>query len=144
MPVPQELPIIEKVVTQDQVNRYAHASGDQNPIHLDPQFAASSSFGRIVAHGMLVLAFLSEMMTHAFGRRWLEGGSLKVRFKAPVYPGDRVTTFGALKQSKLVVSTPNEPQGGVTLATYTVGVSTSQGQEAITGEASVQLPSEGD
>ena len=69
---------LASAVTQEQINRYAEASGDFNPIHLDAQFAAASSFGRIVAHGMLVLAFLSEMMTTAFGSAWLESGKLKV------------------------------------------------------------------
>jgi acyl dehydratase len=43
---------------------------------------------------MLVLAYLSEMMTAAFGRAWLSGGQLKVRFKAPARPGDTVSAVG--------------------------------------------------
>ena len=80
----QALPELRKSVTQDQINGYARVSGDGNLIHLDPEFAAKSSFGRTVAHGMLVLAFLSEMLTQAFGRSWLDSGRLRVRFRAPV------------------------------------------------------------
>ena len=61
----QELPRVEKLVSQEQIKRYAQASGDFNPVHLDEEFAAAATFGRIVAHGMLILAFLSEMMTMA-------------------------------------------------------------------------------
>ncbi|MDP6102673.1 MAG: MaoC/PaaZ C-terminal domain-containing protein, partial [Dehalococcoidia bacterium] len=66
------LPSISKVVTQEYINAYAEASGDHNPLHLDQKFAADTHFGQIVAHGMLVLAYVSEMMAQAFGRHWLE------------------------------------------------------------------------
>ena len=125
----QALPELRKAVTQEQINRYAEASGDFNPIHLDAQFAAASSFGRIVAHGMLVLAFLSEMMTTAFGTAWLQSGQLKVRFRAPAYPGDAVTTFGQV--TKLT------DQEGSRRAVCAVGCRNQQGEELITGEASV-------
>ena len=128
----QALPELRKAVTQEQINRYAEASGDFNPIHLDAQFAAASSFGRIVAHGMLVLAFLSEMMTTAFGPTWLQSGQLKVRFRAPAYPGDEVTTFGQV--TKLT------DQEGGRQAVCAVGCRNQQGEELITGEASVSIP----
>ena len=128
----QALPELRKAVTQEQINRYAEASGDFNPIHLDAEFAAASSFGRIVAHGMLVLAFLSEMMTTAFGTAWLQSGQLKVRFRAPAYPGDEVTTFGQV--TKLT------DQEGGRQAVCAVGCRNQQGEELITGEASVSIP----
>ena len=83
---------VRKLVSQEQINQYASVSGDHNPIHLDSKFAASSTFGRIVAHGMLVLAFVSEMLSQTFGTYWMEAGYLKIRFKAPVYPGDNLET----------------------------------------------------
>ncbi len=52
------LPSVVKTITQTQLNRYAEASGDQNPLHLDAEFAASTQFGGIIAHGMLTLALL--------------------------------------------------------------------------------------
>lgn len=126
------LPVLEKHVTQEQVIRYAEASGDHNPIHLDPNFAAKTTFGRPIAHGMLILAFLSEMLTIAYGRFWLEGGSLKVRFKAPVYIGETVTTSGSLKSE---IETAYSRR-----FIYRVGCSTQEGNEVITGEATVDLP----
>ena len=90
----RKLPVIEKIITSRQIKMYAAASGDHNPVHLDEAFASKSSFGRIVAHGMLTLAFLSEMMTQAFGVNWLNTGNLKVKFRKPAYPGDRVSTSG--------------------------------------------------
>ena len=130
--VNRDLPILKKHVTQEQVARYAEASGDHNPIHLDPDFAAKTTFGRPIAHGMLVLAFISEMLTHAYGRAWLEGGSLKIRFKSPVYIGQTVTTSGALKSE---VETVNSRR-----LIYRVACRTQEGTEVITGEATVDLP----
>lgn len=123
----QELPRVEKLVSQEQIKRYAQASGDFNPVHLDEEFAATTTFGRIVAHGMLILAFLSEMMTMAFSDKWLEGGCLKVRFKAPVFPGDTVTTFGTIKDI--------QEKDGVVYAACVVGCLNQRGEEVITGEA---------
>jgi 3-hydroxybutyryl-CoA dehydratase len=88
------LPTITRHLTQDQIARYAEASGDHNPLHIDPAFAATTQFGGTIAHGMLVLAFVSEMLTAAFGRAWLDSGRLKVRFRAPARPGDTLTATG--------------------------------------------------
>ena len=126
MSAPASLTGAARTVTQEQLHRYAGASGDHNPLHLDEAFAARSLFGRTIAHGMLVLAFVSEMMTDAFERRWANGGSLRVRFRAPVYPGDRVEATGSLTAER----------DGV--ATYAVAVRNGDGTEVITGEASVR------
>jgi len=94
--VGSELPALVKEVTQEKVNRYADASGDHNPLHVDPEFAATTQFEGTIAHGMLVLAYLSEMLTAAFGQRWLDSGRLKIRFRAPARPGDTITTSGTV------------------------------------------------
>ena len=91
-----ELPGVVRQVTQEKIDRYAEASGDRNPLHIDPEFAATTQFGGTVAHGMLMLAYISEMMTSAFGERWLAGGKMKVRFRAPARPGDTLTVRGSV------------------------------------------------
>ncbi len=53
-----ELTPVVVEITQDKIDRYAHAGGDGNPLHTDPEFAAKTHFGGTVAHGMLVLAYL--------------------------------------------------------------------------------------
>ena len=82
---------VTRELSQEQLHAYAGASGDHNPIHVDPAFAATTPFGGTIAHGMLVLAMIGEMMHDALGDDWLAAGALKVRFKAPARPGDRVT-----------------------------------------------------
>ena len=95
-----ELTPVVKEINQEKVNRYALAGGDGNPLHTDPEFAARTMFGGTIAHGMLLLAYLSEMMTAAFGRAWLSGGRLKVRFKAPARPGDTVSAVGRVVRAE--------------------------------------------
>ena len=122
---------VDKPITQERVNDYAEASGDFNPIHLDREFAAGTRFGRTIAHGMLVAASISEMMTSSFGLDWHRSGSMKLRFKAPVFPGDTATAFGQVK----TVSDAELDREVV----CTVGVRRQTGEEAISGEARVTV-----
>ncbi|MEE8518329.1 MAG: MaoC family dehydratase [Dehalococcoidia bacterium] len=128
MPTPPEaLNDVTHTVSQTQLKRYADASGDHNPLHLDQEFAAGTPYGKPIAHGMLVLAFVSELMTKSFGRAWLCGGTMKTRFRAPVYPGDTVTASGVLKSAT------------ADSATYAVAVRNQDGTDVITGDATVPL-----
>jgi 3-hydroxybutyryl-CoA dehydratase len=88
------------MLNQGMLNAYAEASGDHNPIHIDEAFARTTPMGGTIAHGMLVLSLISEMMTAAFGRAWLQGGTLDVRFRAPARPGDTVTARATPQESK--------------------------------------------
>ncbi|MPZ50329.1 MAG: acyl dehydratase [Dehalococcoidia bacterium] len=90
MNAPEVAPVVRQL-TQPMIDAYAEASGDHNPIHMDEAFARTTPMGGTIAHGMLVLSLISEMMTAAFGERWLAGGSLEVRFRAPARPGDTAT-----------------------------------------------------
>ena len=122
-------PTIVKSVAQSRVEEYAAVSDDYNPIHLDPDFAAKSQFGRTIAHGMMIAATFSEMMTLAFGQDWLKGGRLKIRFRGPVHLGDTVETYGQIKRVQRL--------GETTEVTCAVGVRRQTGDIAITGEATV-------
>ena len=81
------------IIEQTHINKYAEASGDDNPIHLDQNFAEKSNFGGIVAHGMLVLALVSELLTNIFGINWINNGHLDVRFRRPVYVNDSIESI---------------------------------------------------
>ena len=127
-PIKSELKVISKEVNQEQLNAYAKASGDDNPLHLDAEFAAGTQFGAIIAHGMLTLAFVSEMMAGAHGRAWLESGGLRVRFKGAAYLGDQVAAWGNLSKEQ------DSSQ------IYSVGVkNANNGQELIAGTASFNI-----
>jgi 3-hydroxybutyryl-CoA dehydratase len=88
------LPGLEVQLSQEKINLYAEAVGDHNPIHVDEAFAAQSPFGGTIAHGMLILAFVSEMMTRVFGEGWSSSGKLSVRFKSPARSKDLITVSG--------------------------------------------------
>lgn len=121
----QEVAPVTRSLTQDMLNRYADASGDHNPIHIDEAFAKTTPMGGTIAHGMLVLSFISEMMAGAFGERWLTSGSLDVRFRAPARPGDTVTAR----------ATPQEPKDG--RLRYNVEVVSQVDEVLISGTAEV-------
>ena len=128
------LPTIEKTITQPQIERYADAAGDHNPIHLDADFATGAEFGGstldgTIAHGMMILASISEMLTVAFGEDWLNSGKLKVRFRGPVYPGETITAFGNVKKVAEL--------DGASELTCAVGVRKNNGDISISGDAVV-------
>lgn len=51
-----------RTLTQDDFDRFARISGDDNPIHVDPAFSARTRFGRTVSHGMLLSSVLWGML----------------------------------------------------------------------------------
>lgn len=127
----RELARLSHTITQERIDHYALASGDYNPIHLDPDFAAHTPFGGTVAHGMLLLAYLSVMLTRAFGERWLNSGSLKVKFRQPGTTGATVATSGRVERV--------EQGDGVQYAVCSVGLENAGGDTLITGEARVDV-----
>lgn len=88
------LPFLYRKLSPEKINQYARVSGDMNPIHLDKDFALQTPYKGVVAHGMLLLAYIGEMLTIAFGVSWLTKGSLSVRFKHPAYANDSITIGG--------------------------------------------------
>jgi 3-hydroxybutyryl-CoA dehydratase len=115
---------VTRLIDQARVDAYAHAAHDLNPLHLDSTEAAASQFGRPLAHGMLVLALVSEAMTNAFGERWSEGGHFKVRWRAPAIPAVTITLRAELK---------SDADG---VATYDVSCEADDGTILLTGTAS--------
>jgi 3-hydroxybutyryl-CoA dehydratase len=68
--VGDQLAGFERQISHDRVNAYAEASGDHNPIHLDESYAATTQFGTRIAHGMLSLALVTEMLATSFPNTW--------------------------------------------------------------------------
>ena len=122
---------VVKHITQEDINRYAEASGDFNPIHIDESFAAQTPLGGTIAHGMLILAYVSEMMTAAFGNSWQAGGKLSVRFKTPARPKDIITTTGKIDSIEHKEDIPYVNCG---LETHN-----QHGEIIVTGKATVKL-----
>ena len=131
---------VTKQLSQQQVNEYADASDDHNPIHVDEAFAAASPLGGTIAHGMLVLATISEMMAASLGEAWLTNGKLKVRFRAPARTADTVTASAtALTASAKALTASATPQESADGAAYRYAVEcrNQDGEVLISGTAQV-------
>ncbi|HYC04880.1 MAG TPA: MaoC/PaaZ C-terminal domain-containing protein [Azospirillaceae bacterium] len=77
---------VERTLTQEEFDRFARLSGDDNPIHVDPAFSARTRFGRTVAHGVFLYSILRGLTG-----RLVPGGrqvGQQVRFPAPTYAGE--------------------------------------------------------
>ncbi len=127
----QALNPVVKHITQEKINLYAEASGDFNPIHVDEAFAARTPLGGTIAHGMLSLAYVSEMMTSAFGRSWVSGGKLRARFKEAARPGDTLTISGKIDCV--------EQKDNVSYANCTFECRNQKGETIVVGEAAVKV-----
>lgn len=74
--------------SQADFDRFAALTGDDNPIHVDPAFAAGTPFGRTVAHGMLLYSLVRRVL----GERLPPHRELQqdLRFEAPTFSGETV------------------------------------------------------
>lgn len=81
-------------ITQEQVNRFAEATGDHQWIHVDVERAKQGPFGGPIAHGFLTLSLLPRFFESTFEvrstRMGVNYGLNKVRFTAPVPVGSRL------------------------------------------------------
>lgn len=77
---------IERTLTQQDFDDFAVVSGDNNPIHVDPEFSARTRFGRTVSHGMLLYTVLWGLVQkHYPGARQV---SQTLMFPNPSYAGE--------------------------------------------------------
>ena len=87
-----------RTVTDDDIARFADLSGDDNPVHLDEDFAARTRFKGRIAHGMLAASFISTVV----GTKLPGYGSIYItqnlRFRAPVRIGDTVETTATVAE----------------------------------------------
>ncbi|MFF1252781.1 MaoC family dehydratase [Pseudarthrobacter sp. NPDC058329] len=87
-------------ITQQEVQRYADLSGDNNPIHTDPDVAAKGPFGTTIAHGYLTLGLVVPLMAEIFEvvdmGTGVNYGLDRLRFPAPVPVGSSVRVNGSI------------------------------------------------
>ena len=51
-----------KIITESMLDEFSKFSGDLNPLHMDDEFAGSSTFGKRIVHGMLLASFFSQLI----------------------------------------------------------------------------------
>lgn len=93
-------------ITQDRINQFAHATGDHQWIHVDPQRAAQGPFGSTIAHGFLTLSLIPQFLetsVHVLeARMGVNYGLNKVRFVAPVPVDSRLRGHLVLQEAQAV------------------------------------------
>jgi len=132
--VGQELPIMVKPpITQDQLNRYAEASGDFNPIHLNEEAARRVGLDSVIAQGMLSMAFLGHYISQLIASDpQALITNLKARYIGMVRLGDTLTCCGVVKNSA--------SSDGHTSITIECWAQNQRGEKVTVGEADVVVP----
>ena len=99
-----------KTITEEDVELFASLTGDDNPVHMNAEFAAETPFGQRIVHGMFSAGLISTVL----GTRLPGPGAIYVdqqlRFRAPVHIGDTVTATATIEEI-------NERRGRVRLKT---------------------------
>lgn len=118
-----------KQITVEDIRAFAAVSGDYNPLHLDPDFARRTPFGRPVAHGVLLASFVSRMV----GMQLPGAGALWMRqsfqWPAPVFAGDTV---------EITMRVTHRSTGSNTI-TVDVSAVNQDGKTVLSGEGAVML-----
>ena len=83
--------IYARTITETDIVLFAGITGDNNPVHINEEFAAKTMFSGRIAHGMLTASFISTVLGVKLPGPGAIYVSQTVRFKAPVRAGDTLT-----------------------------------------------------
>lgn len=122
--------VFKRKFTQEDFNRFAAISGDDNPIHVDPEFAKTSRFRKTVAHGMLLYSTISRVLSSQFPGEGMLQLKQEMMFKEPTYVSDEIT----LKLKALEIDNNAE------IAVIETFIGLPHGGSACEGKAIVRLP----
>jgi 3-hydroxybutyryl-CoA dehydratase len=101
----------ERIVSQEDMNRFASLTGDMNRLHIDEEYAKTTIFLRPIAHGMLTLSIaLGLWYSMDLTRNSIVAflGINNLAFKRPVYAGDRLHLFSKVLSRRESKSKPDE------------------------------------
>jgi len=116
-------------ITDEMIRLFADLTGDTNPVHLDETFAAGTRFGRRIAHGMIAAGLISATLANDLPGPGTVYLSQTLQFKAPVYPGDTITTTVEVKSVR-----PDKP-----IVTLITSCKNQSDAVVLTGEAVVLI-----
>jgi acyl dehydratase len=88
--------LVKSPVSHLQLVRYAGASGDFNPLHTDPKIGEMIGTSGIIAHGMLIMGFVGQMLSDYVGPTALR--KFGVRFKGMTRIDDEITCTGTITE----------------------------------------------
>lgn len=122
-----------KIITAEDIRKYADVVGDTNPIHLDEKVALARGFKRRIAHGMLMGSLISTVLGTIFpgeGTIYLEQN---LKFLKPVYEGEKIT-------AAVVVEEVLKPEKGI--CKLQTDVKNEAGEKIIEGYAIIKYNNE--
>jgi acyl dehydratase len=126
-------------ITQDRIDEFARATGDDQWIHVDPERAKSGPFGTTIAHGYLTLALSNFLLPQIVEIRGfsmgINVGVNKVRFLAPVPVGSKVRG-----SAELIEAMPVDGGGVQTITKITIELDGSPKPACIIEAVSRYLP----
>ncbi|GLZ32266.1 hypothetical protein Lesp02_44540 [Lentzea sp. NBRC 105346] len=96
-------------ISRETLQEFASASGDPNPIHVDPAAARAAGMDDVIVHGMFSMAQLGRLLTKSFSQEAIR--SFRVSFVAPVPVGAALTCRGRVVDDTKVVLTAALPDG---------------------------------
>ncbi len=82
---------VKRVLTAEDVRTFAALTGDDNPLHVDEEFAATTRFGKPIVHGVLLLGIISKVLGRDFPGHGSVAVSISCRFLRPVPVGSEIT-----------------------------------------------------
>jgi len=88
--------LVKPALSHIQLVRYAGASGDFNPLHTDPKFGEMVGTGGIIAHGMLIMGFVGQLLSDYVGPTVLR--KFGVRFRGMTRLDDMITCTGTIME----------------------------------------------
>lgn len=89
-----------RVADRDDIDLFAALSGDMNPAHMDPAFAATDMFGQVILHGMWTGALVSAVLGTALPGPGTIYLGQDLRFRRPVSPGDTITASVTVREKR--------------------------------------------
>lgn len=119
-----------KTITEADVVMFAGVSGDNNAVHVNEEFAASTRFGGRIAHGFLTASVISAAVANRLPGPGTVYLGQQMQFRAPVRPGDTV-------HATVTVLSVDVPKARAVLST----VCRVRDQVVIDGEATVMTTS---
>ena len=84
--------MLERKITQNDILLFSRVSGDENPVHLNEEYAQQTIFGRRIAHGMLTASIISAVIAEQLPGHGTVYLSQTLKFVRPVLPGQFVAT----------------------------------------------------
>jgi acyl dehydratase len=123
----------EQVIYEDllrtEIVQYAGVSGDFSPLHTDEVYAVGTGYSGVMAHGMMIMAASGCVLTDWVGVEALTRFS--VRFRAPAWPGDRLTTT--------VTAEALREEGDSAHVEFSLSTTNQDGVEVVAGTASARI-----